>query len=274
MAERFSATSEEYHASPGTSHSQLETFIKKPKLFYQYFVREPRRERTETADQKFGRETHAHVLEQTTVKIPWHVLAKNGAKSGNAWRQFALQHEGKLLLKEHEYGAVEAVAAAIRENERARHLIYEAEGEAEVSIRWVDDVTGMLLRCRLDRLLHRPKLIVDLKAVRSAVAGDFAAVIEEWGYHRQAAMYQDGYEHLSGELLPFVFVAVDKEEPAYAALYDLDAEWIARGRHENQVALANLKAALANDDWRPATSQQIITLKPPAWATRKSQYAA
>jgi hypothetical protein len=274
-AERWQCTNEEYHASPGTSHSQLEVFIQNPKAFYQHFVMQPPKPRKQTEDRLFGQRVHAHNLERGCVQIPESALARNGAKSGKAWRDFAALHEGKLLLKEHEYLPVVATETAIRENEKATWLVYDSEGENEVSIRWIDNATGMLLRVRLDRVINplKPEIIIDLKAVRSAAPEKFASFVEEFGYHRQAAMYQDAVSEHWGVDAPFVFVAIDKDEPMYTACYELEPSWVERGREENRRALERLKQAIEQNNWRPATSQQITRLQPPGWAARRTEYA-
>ena len=57
-------------------------------------------------------------------------------------------------------------------------------------------------RGRIDWLL--PNAIVDLKTTINAAPSKFSRALIDYGYALQAAWYQEGYEALTGERLPFV----------------------------------------------------------------------
>ena len=66
--------------------------------------------------------------------------------------------------------------------------------------------------------------LIDLKTAVTAAPQRFSRSLVDYGYALQAAWYQDGYEALTGERLPFVHVVVEKEPPHLVAMYQVDAD--------------------------------------------------
>lgn len=265
-AERFAAAADEYHASEGISHSMLEVFIDSPKEYFRRYVDLVRKRVEPTEEQEFGALVHAHLLERKVMPIPDDVLARNGAKSGAKWREFAEQHASYHLVKRSVWERLQAIEEAVREHGKAATLLF-SEGESEVNLRWQDNATGLTLRCRIDRLPKAVNCIVDVKTCANAGERKFASDAERFGYHRQVAWYQDGFEEWTGDPIPpFVFIAIEKADPFRVEAYEFEPEWIERGRWENRDALAALRECYESGVWFSQTAKHIIRLKAPAWA--------
>ena len=59
-----------------------------------------------------------------------------------------------------------------------------------------------------------------------------------YGYHIQAAMIQDGIDHIDHKKInEFIFIAIEKTEPYAIGIYILDEASIERGRQEYKKVL-------------------------------------
>lgn len=147
-----------------------------------------------------------------------------------------------------------------------------SEGQAETSIFWEDDETGVRCRCRPDWLRDDPtdpsKIIaLDLKTARSAKDDDFRKSIANFRYHVQAAWYSHGVEKMMERPVEaFIFVVVESSEPYNIGVYHLDEDGMSRGMaqaREDLQKFADWKNGV--NDWT-GYPQQIQTISLPAWA--------
>jgi len=289
-AETWTCTNEEYHASPGVSRSMLED-IAEPALYHGRYVTGDIPRRTPSAAMQWGSVADEIVtapsgLGSTMQLIPPKVLSKSGAKAGKAWKQYANEHADKVLLKEPEYAEFSQIVDGIRSNGMALSLI-EMATHHQFNIRWTDDETGLLLRCRIDLLL--PEVLVDYKTSRDITPSGFASEIANFGYHRQAAFYRMGARELFGRDMPFLFI-VSKNRPAYGCevyelndksieldetgetVYSFPETFLEIGERQNRANLRQLAKCQSTGKWKTPTSGQIITLSPPAWLVTQLQY--
>lgn len=266
-AERWLCTAAEYHADSANSvsHSELECFARSPRLYQgRYLTGEFPKEESLALD--MGTVLHAEILEneKAHVVIPRDVLATNGSRRGAQWDQFEAEHAGKILLKEAEYAPVAHMTEAIKAHEAANRILFGTAGSNEVSVRWICEQTGVLRRARIDRLLGN--LICDLKSCRDAGAKAFAKVALDLGYHRQAAYYQDAMQAMTGERMPFVFIAVEKTPPFTCAAYELNDEFLMLGRQDNERLLRQFCACRDSGNWTTESHGKIVSLSCPPWA--------
>lgn len=147
-----------------------------------------------------------------------------------------------------------------------------SEGQAETSIFWEDDETGVRCRCRPDWLRDDPtdasKIIaLDLKTARSAKDDDFRKSIANFRYHVQAAWYSYGVEKMMERPVEaFIFVVVESSEPYNVGVYHLDEDGMSRGMAQAREDLQKFS------DWKNGVNdwtgypQEIRKLSLPAWA--------
>jgi hypothetical protein len=273
----WDVSDDEYFADAGNSvsNSELKDYRTDPDLYYQRHITKsipPLKKDNLT----FGSGTHAWFLipemfDSLVVEIPEEVLAKNGAKSTKAYREFADEHPSKMLLKEKEILQIKAMGRAAMNDPTIASLLTD-DGITEQPIKWVDSITGLTCRCKTDRLLGRAT--VDLKTY-SGNPRDMWAVarhIESMGYHNQAAFYQDGVTEFTDEVRPFVFIFIGKEPPYPTATITLSQDWIDAGREKNRSSLNSLSESRKLKNFLPSTHGQIVCLERPGFAAFRDEW--
>ena len=126
-AKHFKSTLEEYHARREWSHSQIEDLYTSPPLFHGRHItgEYPRK-----ASSDFDAGTVAHMLltspaEQSELVaiIPRKVLASNGARSGNAWKEWRAEQGGKICMKPAEFEPVRQMIRNVHADPIAADLL-------------------------------------------------------------------------------------------------------------------------------------------------------
>jgi hypothetical protein len=140
-------------------------------------------------------------------------------------------------------------------------------------VRWQDAETGLACKGRLDFLSRSCPAIVDLKSTNDVSAHRFASTVAKLGYYGQAAFYGDGYETAHGELLPFVFIAVEQKPPHDVAVYTVDADTMYAGQEEYRELLRRVVTCQAADAW-PGQYTEPQTLRLPSWVWPDDEDAA
>ncbi|MFF7184661.1 PD-(D/E)XK nuclease-like domain-containing protein [Streptomyces sp. NPDC008222] len=180
----------------------------------------------------------------------------------------AIRDAGNIPLKRHELEQVEAMAAALRENEEAAGLLEPGSGVAEQSAFWEDH--GIWRRARFDWLRHDGQ-IVDYKTARSCRREDLEKAFNEHGYAQQQGWYEDAGAALdvADPELPMQFVVQEKEPPYLVVVTTCDPMARGIGRHLNDVALNTYAICRERGEWPGYPPNPMISL--PAWVER--QYA-
>ena len=199
--------------------------------------------------------------------IPEWALNVDGHRKGGNWTAYQKSNAGKILLKESECAEIVRAVANCHAEPKAE-MFLTAPGEFQHTIKWLDDETGLWLRCRFDKVSYLPVGLFgcDVKTCANNSPRAFTSAIAEWGYHRQAAHYLDGLIALGEEPDGWVNITIGKPDPQTCIVYELDEEWIKLGREQNRKLFRELAQRLQSDDWRPRTYDQVLKLTPPQWA--------
>ena len=104
-------------------------------------------------------------------------------------------------------------------------------------------------------------------------AEGFAKSVWKFGYHRQQAFYQDAVHQLTGEFLPFVFIAVEKDPPYSVGVYDLSDEFAEAGYNEVESAINRLVKCRESGIWERDGYGEIVTLRAPRWSKYADDYS-
>jgi len=256
---------EQYHAGPGISKSQLDLIHKSPSLL-QWSKQAPEDEEKKTA-LNVGDAVHALLLEPHRFREEYAIGPKDAprnTKAGKAkWEEFeAGLKEGQTVLTAEEGRKVELIYGSVMAHPNARWLI-EEKGDAEASIYWTDPETGLLCRCRPDKLLKDHGWIVDVKT--TADMSKFNRSVWDYRYHVQDAFYSEGYrQHFGQEPNGFLFLVVSTsiECGKYPVrLFQLDMEARARGYETMRSDLATLAVCEQSGNF-----PGIETISLPRWA--------
>lgn len=264
-------TAEEYHAATDyQSRSMLEVFRRSPRQYKAMFVDRTIAPEPPTPQMLTGTLSHLFLLEPERMKtdvvvIPWEVLAKNGARSTIAYRDFAAEHAGKILVKQDEFDRCKQIVDECWRDGIAKKFI-GAPGPTEHTIRWQDNETGLMCRARRDKVL--PFAIFDIKTSTESDEESFRRTALRFGLHRQAAFYIDGHLAVTGDEVRFAFIVVSTEPPFDVACYEIKDDELALGRRQVRKTMFALADCIQYDDWRSPEQKEIKPLKYPPFALR------
>ncbi len=258
---------DEYHASAGISCSGLADFARSPYHFHALHLNPDRPADEGTPAQLVGNLAHCAILEPAEF-VKRYAVGPNTRRGTKVWDAFEASLTPKQTgIKIDQAETAHAQAASVRALPDVGKLL--AAGAPEVSAFWIDPATGELCRCRPDWVHpvgERGVILIDVKTCGSADPHEFARQVARMGYHRQAALYSDGYGVASGTpVLGFVFVAVESEWPFAASAVMLDDEGIAKGRAEIAELLPRYAECRAAGNW-PGYAESIELITLPTWA--------
>lgn len=250
----------DYHAGPGLSKSGLDRLARSPAHF-RYAERE------DLPQFVLGSAFHCAVLEPEQFRRRYAVSvdADRRTKAGKeAWAAFEQSLEGRTVLSAEQWDTVERMRDAVYANARYREIL-DLPGYVEASAYWTDPETGVLCKCRPDKVLGSAGLMLDLKSTTDASQHGFSYSAGKYRYWVQAPWYADGWRHASGEQIDmFLFLAVEKTPPFGVGLYELPKEAEIRGRMEYRRLLPVYARCMRDDVW-PGYPAEIRGLEIPRY---------
>ncbi len=251
-----------YHSSEAISHSGIVQLLKSPEHYLQYKIGsvEP------TPAMEFGLAFHGFILEPEVFSKDY-VLApkfdrrtKEGKETAAKWD---VENAGKTPLTAEQMDTLAAMRVSVFNHAGAARMLND--GEAETSLFWTDDYTGLPCRIRPDWMCEYG--MADLKSCCGASKDVFSKAIANLGYDVQAAFYTDGMKAVTGKSVNFYFIAVEKNAPFSTACYIASQEMIEVGRAKYRGALELLKWCQENKQfpgYQPGGEIETIDL--PRWA--------
>ena len=116
-------------------------------------------------------------------------------------------------LTPNEYDTIESMGQSVYAH-RAVKLLRQ-NGGCEVSMAWTDPSTGIKMKARMDKVTRMDgvPVIVDLKSCQTLNTYKLEKHLYDYGYHRQDAIYREGYKIITGEVADFLLVFVRKTLP-------------------------------------------------------------
>lgn len=215
----------------------------------------------------FGGMLHCAVLEPERFYREYVVAPdfgnctyKENKAARNAWRA---ENAGRKEVTAKQYRMIQGMGDAVRRHPIAGKLF--TGGEAEVTLSWVDEATGLRCKGRADYYKPAHRAAVDLKSTLDASEKGLKKSSASFGYHRQDAMYRQGFAAAGKPIDFFVFVAVEKTPPYLIAMFEHDAEAIGRGHASIRADMETMAECLKTNVW-PGYSQSIQTIGLPKWA--------
>ena len=232
-----------YHKHPALSESGLKTLLDCPARYYYKYLSgdyEPK----EKPSFKIGKACHKYILEgeDAFYKEYWHNPYSEYTKPEilrilkekfnydapkttlvSDLMDILLKNEGierkPIHLNKNELNQVIGTARAIKNNKKAYNAFHQ-KGESEISLFWIDEETGLMLKCRPDFLPADHKLVPDYKTCQSVNPEIFYGDFIKYGYHIEAAMYMAGIKAVfDDDVETFFFVAQEKEPPYITQVY-------------------------------------------------------
>ncbi|EFJ6715038.1 exodeoxyribonuclease VIII [Escherichia coli] len=260
----YGISNENYHAGPGVSKSQLDDIADTPALYL--WRKNAPVDTTKTKTLDLGTAFHCRVLEPEEFSNRF-IVAPEFNRRTNAGKEeekaFLMEcaSTGKTVITAEEGRKIELMYQSVMALPLGQWLV-ESAGHAESSIYWEDPETGILCRCRPDKIIPEFHWIMDVKT--TADIQRFKTAYYDYRYHVQDAFYSDGYEAQFGVQPTFVFLVASTtiECGRYPVeIFMMGEEAKLAGQQEYHRNLRTLSYCLNTDEW-PA----IKTLSLPRWA--------
>ncbi|AVU66205.1 exodeoxyribonuclease VIII [Shigella sonnei] len=260
----YGISNENYHAGPGVSKSQLDDIADTPALYL--WRKNAPVDTTKTKTLDLGTAFHCRVLEPEEfsnrfIVAPEFNRRTNAGKEEEKAFLMKCASTGKTVITAEESRKIELMYQSVMALPLGQWLV-ESAGHAESSIYWKDPETGILCRCRPDKIIPEFHWIMDVKT--TADIQRFKTAYYDYRYHVQDAFYSDGYEAQFGVQPTFVFLVASTtiECGRYPVeIFMMGEEAKLAGQLEYHRNLRTLADCLNTDEW-PA----IKTLSLPRWA--------
>ena len=208
----------------------------------------PDAEKVDTTPFRIGKASHSlllgdEVFEEHFAISPYDEFRTNEAK---AWRD-AANEAGLVVLKKAEYARILQMRDVLMREPLIRDGLLD--GEAERSIVWRDEETGVWLKARPD-VLPKAGWVVDYKTCVSAHPRAVERSIWDYGYHMQLALVAEGMAALGLEV-PHAYALVfqEKTAPYAVTIQEIPVEAIWAGAKQNRTAIRRFAQCLSEGVW-------------------------
>lgn len=250
-----------YHADKtATSSSRLKSILVSPAHFV------AGESNKETSAKAFGSALHCLLLEPELFHDQYLVIRpfKKTTKAGQALAELVEEAAGgREIISEADFAEMQAMVASAMRHGAVRALL--ERGAAETTFVWQDAETEQLLKVRTDWI--QPGFAIgDAKSAADASFEGFSRACAKYGYHISAAMYRIGVHVVTGEWLPFRFIALEKEPPYAVAVYEADADFLRRGEKEFRKAVRLLAECRRTGEWPSYQRDEVGLIGLPPWA--------
>jgi len=262
----YDVPEQEYHDGPGISQSSLK-HIDESEFHYQYAKLNPI---IPTADMNFGSLYHCVCLQPELLDdlVVYGPDCERRAKADKeAWAVFwnAPENKNKVKVDVNGYvlgldkylkitkssfsiGTAKEMRLALEAHPDASQALY-CDGAFEKSLYSVDSETGILKRCRIDKIPATGNALVDLKSIVSATSHGISKAVAERYYYVQGAWYLDIANELGLDRDLFVFVFQEKVKPYHVRVMQLSGSDIEYGRNKYRKWMEKLSTAINTDTW-------------------------
>jgi hypothetical protein len=174
--------------------------------------------------------------------------------------------KGKTVLDWQDHQ--DAIACVQALNNHAEFATIMAQPR-RVEVPFEFDLFGHRFKAKPDCIVDSMKLIVDIKTTDDASPHKWQWSAVDYGYHRQAYIYQHALAVETCQDYQFIFAVVEKPKPSTrgipptVALYELNDETLIIGRHDAQMLVNDYEKRLETNNWQQPYSNGIVPLRLP-----------
>lgn len=235
---------------------------------------------------RFGTAFHTYILEADLFNDEIAVAPEVDKRTtaGKAkFADFAIASKGKTIISKDDHRKLQRMSDEIYGHELAASYLDDERGLAELTAVWnpnehtaADSLSAKenrfilpnALKGRLDWLT--PNAIVDIKTCADASPRGVQRSAVQFGYHVQAAFYRELFRRASGseDLLPFVFVFVEKEAPHGVLVVELDEMFLEIGWTQTSRAIDTVQdwMMFGHSDY---AGGRKVTIECPQWLAQQ-----
>ena len=261
---------DEYHADPAVSNTMLSTLKKSPAHCYALHLDPNRPKREPTAAMFAGTLAHTAILEPQAFSARYVVKPEGlsyASKDGKAWRDA----QTLQIIDADDHATAQSQCAAVMRTPALADIL--RSGEAEVSVFWIDEATGLRCKARPDWLQWinpRRVMALDIKTIADLTPEAVTKAVTNYGYHRQRAHYVNGLRACGLQVDDFGFGFVSGSYPFIACGYLLDDETVEQG-HDEVAELLDLFALCQRTGKWPAFGEGFQLTGLSKWARRTAE---
>ena len=268
-----------YHSIPALSNSSLSVLKRSPAEFYARFVADPPTMTSEETDaMRLGSAVHMLALEPERFDKRYTILQgpinpttkKPYGRDTNKFKDWFLSLDiepDRDVLLEDEFSESLSIARAFQGHpEILRIMAADAEKIYERGFELSYLVEGqepIRLKCKPDCVIPSEGLIIDLKTTSDPHPDSWKWSAEDFGYHRQAAIYLEAMRSLYGRQFQFLFGVVRSKPPYEVGVYELDQGSLNRGWEEVTGLIDEYQQRKATGDWLSDWQKGIATINVP-----------
>jgi hypothetical protein len=212
----------------------------------------------------FGRAFHCAILEPDVFAREYVVAPdfgdcrfKDAKAARDEWRK---ENDGKAILSLPDMNRIECMIASVRAHELGSLVL--AAGEAELTIAWQDEETGLYCKARPDYHVRARSMVVDVKTTEDARPDHFARDAVRYDYPLQDALYRAAFAAVDEPVDHFLFLAVEKSPPYDVSVCTLDEFGVGRGYARSRAHMSLMRECLLTDHW-PGYEPRIHVLALP-----------
>ena len=265
----------EYEQDPALAQSQIKDFLKSPRYYEGRHITKTIAPKKTTDEMIFGSMVHSFALEpenfgQEFAIITPDVLSKSGARSGQAWKDFAAENAGKDLV----FGEDVQLAKTLGERLRIHPAFPNSENvlAIEKPIYW--ELYGAVCKGIPD-IVTQSSVVFDTKTV-----GDMDAFLIDQptgsvmsreafdrGYDIQAAFYLEGCRQFyQRDFDRFILLLVETNPPYRIRVAEFSPEDIQHAMNRIVYAINGIEERTLDGDWSDPHENEIAILEKPKWA--------
>ncbi len=217
----------------------------------------------DTKSKAFGRASHGMFFEPDTFDERYLEGTMIDPKA-KGWQTQLEENPGWDIYPKGSRKRIERICECAKNDPEWRSFL-EADGEVELSIVWIDEVTGLLCKLRLDKHIMSPSgthVIIDAKSSKNAQGHKFEKDAEGFGYGIQTASYIAGaaaaFDCDESDIL-YRIAAFETEPPWLREIYKPDEmdRFIEHGRTEYRRLLNTYARCLGTGIWPGYTIERI-----------------
>lgn len=230
----------EYHADPAIGSTSVKQISISPaNLYFNPFKG--------SKSAHIGSAIHSALLEPHIFRERYVMRDDITTRASKDYKALAERHSPENIIVGSEVETITRMMETAQMNEDFTTYM-STKGDSEVSMFAECPETGLMLKCRFDRLSQSLSYPLDIKSCRDASERGFSNAVGQFKYHIQAAFYLYVLKLATGfESNNFAFFAIENTAPYRNCMYYIGEESLELGRREMWAALEKIKECMADE---------------------------
>ncbi len=260
----------DYYANRALSHSKLSCLAQNPMEFKMRYVDDPPTLPPKESDAfAMGHAVHCLALEPEKFDERFAAAPKVDRRTTAGkirWAEHLEDSKDKIVIDEQDYADAIACVQALNNHPEFATIMAQPR---RVEVPFEFDLFGHRFKAKPDCIVDSMKLILDIKTTDDASPHRWQWSAVDYGYHRQAYIYQQAVQLETNEWYRFIFAVVEKPKPSTrgipptVALYELDPDTVRMGLEDSAGLVLQYESRLETNNWQQPYSSGIVPLRLP-----------